>query len=70
MKINFNLLSCVFFRVSNFESSAIQDLREKILASRTQLVQEFEKYDKSVTGLITDFISKILLKHFKEILKV
>ncbi|OPL21689.1 serine 2 threonine-protein phosphatase with ef-hands, partial [Mytilus galloprovincialis] len=27
-------------------------LREKILASRTQLVQEFEKYDKSVTGKV------------------
>ncbi|OPL21695.1 serine 2 threonine-protein phosphatase with ef-hands, partial [Mytilus galloprovincialis] len=40
-------------RVSNFESSAIQDLREKILASRTQFVQEFEKYDKSVTGKVT-----------------
>ncbi|XP_071126926.1 serine/threonine-protein phosphatase with EF-hands 1-like isoform X1 [Mytilus edulis] len=40
-------------RVSNFESSAIQDLREKILASRTQFVQEFEKYDKKVTGKVT-----------------
>ena len=44
------------FRVSNFETSAVQDLREKILGSRSQLVAEFQRFDKTFVGLYFKFV--------------
>ena len=32
------------------EQSALQDLKEKIIASRTELLNEFKKYDMANTG--------------------
>jgi hypothetical protein len=44
------------FRVSNFETSAVQDLREKILGSRSHLVAEFQRLDKTFVGLYFKFV--------------
>ena len=47
----------MYFRVNLIEQSALQDLKVKIIASRTELLNEFKKYDMANTG---EFCNNIL----------
>ena len=40
----------ISFRVNLIEQSALQDLKEKIISSRTELLNEFKKFDVKDSG--------------------
>ena len=51
-KVSVLTLRLIFYRVNLIEQSALQDLKEKIIASRTELMNEFKKFDTTDCGNI------------------